>query len=151
MSHTPYALSARNDLFLFEFESSGPNGLIRKRILFTVMESSPFVFLSFGDALENGLLDDLSSAKNGDGEKVLRTVAEAVRIFLENTPDALIYFEGSTTARNRLYRFHLNRNIKLVQMDYEIYCWSQGRWQRFTSHLNPDAFLIARKMPNFKL
>lgn len=94
-------------LLNFQFESLGPMGRVLKVIVFTPQNSDGVTYfnLAFGDLDKaQQKLDDLSVTNNNDREKVLATVAAVVLEFLNNFPDMMVYVEGSTPSRTRLYQ-----------------------------------------------
>jgi hypothetical protein len=69
----PYYTDA--DFFDFEFESHGPKGNIKKVARFLRIEHNLYNF-GFGDLNKtNGDISDTIVSNNGDGAKVLATVA----------------------------------------------------------------------------
>ena len=105
-----YQLKAGQELLSYEFISEGPNGLIRKRIQFTLVNRDHVFNLAFGDKDPvSGEINDLVISNNGDSEKVLATVIAAVYAFCDRHPGAWIYASGSTRARTRLYKMGITR------------------------------------------
>lgn len=60
--------------------------------------------LAFGDIDTDGGIDDYHVTDNGDRNKILATVANAVDEFTRRYPMRWVYFRGSTEERTRLYR-----------------------------------------------
>jgi hypothetical protein len=80
---TSYTLQKTNSPTIFEFISEGPKGSIRKRVEFERTSRADTFNLAFGDVnSQTGDFDDTVVTDNFDTEKVLATVAETVRIFL---------------------------------------------------------------------
>lgn len=80
-----YALKAGSEPTVFEFISKGPKGAIQKLILFQETDNPNLFNLAFGDKnIDTGDLNDLVVSNNGDTDKVLATVAEAVYAFFKN-------------------------------------------------------------------
>lgn len=117
-----YALEADDSRALFSFYSEGKNGSICKLILFEESDDEPGVFnLGFGDMdADSGMLDDHARSNNGDMDKVLATVAVAIIQFTAVNPNAIIFAQGSTSARNRLYSRMINRFWNIVNELFEI-------------------------------
>jgi hypothetical protein len=107
--HLPrYQLLTSDNRQQFRFYSVGLRGTILKLIEFTYIDSLDFWNLGFGDFdVETGRIDDQVVSDNGDGRKVLATVAYALRQFLSTYPDATVFFAGSTVQRTRVYGWAL--------------------------------------------
>ncbi|SDG87450.1 hypothetical protein SAMN04487996_124107 [Dyadobacter soli] len=108
-----YPFQADDDLLYFEFLSVSYNKTIRKAVLFTEFQYSNGLFnLALLDVLPNGELSDIASPENNlDLEKVMSTVSQCIRIFLERYPYAEIKIQGNTPAKSRLYRMVLGKEL----------------------------------------
>jgi hypothetical protein len=108
-----YRYSVDESFLEYEFFSSGPKGLIRKVVRFTLRSSndgSPFYNLAFGDWDEaKQQVDDLIVSGNEDTEHVLATIAAIIIDFSNHFGDVAIFEEGSTTTRTRLYQMGINK------------------------------------------
>lgn len=132
----------------FTFESSGPNGKIIKAVMYTPREIDGILYynLGFGDLNpETGKIDDLSISNNDDRHKILSTVAATVLEFTTYFPNALIYAEGSTSSRTRLYQMGLSANINYIKRNLDIYGLAKGHWHIFEKNVNYEAFMALRK------
>lgn len=92
----------------YTFVSVGKKGKIIKAV--QIQEFRPNLFnLGFGDLdpITNEVNDKIKS-DNGDTETVLSTVISIAIEFLQNNPNAYIYFEGNSDSRNRLYQMAIN-------------------------------------------
>jgi hypothetical protein len=134
----------------YEFFSQGPNGIIKKFIRFDKF-SDDFYNLSFGDSIAG--TEDYSDeiiSNNGDTEKVLTTVAEAIMQFSATNPTVMIHAEGSTPARSRLYRICLNKHRKVINKHFHIYGKLMNEeWEKFKKNGNYIALAVMRKNPYF--
>lgn len=141
-----YTLEADDTFTVFEFLSEGRNGVIPKSIQLQPI-GIPNVFnLAFGDKnVRTGTLDDLSVSDNGDTETILATVANAVSIFLERNPEAVVYATGSTPARTRLYRIGISKYFEQVAVGFELYGQIGEHFYAFERGKGYTAFLIRRK------
>lgn len=130
----------------YGFFSQGAKGMIKKLIRFDKF-SDGFYNLSFGDSI-SGTKDfsDEIISNNGDTEKVLITVAEAIMKFSSVNPGVMINAEGSTPARSRLYRFYLNKHRKIINKYFYTYGrFMNGDWEKFRKNENYIAFGGKRK------
>lgn len=110
MKTEKYYLKSESRFTRFEFISEGPKGAIRKLIEFQKTTNADVFNLAFGDfSSEIDEIDDLSVSDNGDTEKVLATVVNAVYTVFNQYPDVFVYATGSTKSRTRLYRMGITR------------------------------------------
>ena len=124
---------------MFEFTSEGKFGNIEKMIVYTIIGSSGFFNLGFGDKnLYTGDFDGLTVTNNGDSKKVLATVASTLFTFTDLAV-------GATYARTRLYRMGIANNFELINNDFKILGFKDGYWQPFQKNIEFDQFLAQRK------
>src|SRR5690606_4928818 len=132
----------------FEFESVGPKGKIKKIVRFSPQNANGITYfnLAFGDLhTETGIISDFSKSNNGDREKTLTTIARIVLVFTEHFPDVMVYAQGSTPARTRLYQMGICGKIDEIQEILHVYGYTNGKWQLFETKVNYEAFLVSRK------
>jgi hypothetical protein len=138
-----------NDNFTnYEFYSDGPNGKIKKMIIFSEAVSKPVLIynLAFGDVNEQtGDIDDAITSNNQDRDKVLATVASSIHDFCDINGNHLIYAEGSSAARTRLYQMGIARNLEEISKEFEIKGLGPNGWEQFQKNVNYKAFLANRK------
>lgn len=145
MKYSKYPISFSDDPYEFEFYSEGPNGKIKKVILFTPIGKSKFN-LGFGDWNEETQeINDSNRSNNGDRDKVLATVALAAMIFIERLPDAQILIGGSTPARTRLYQMGIAYNYAEIKDLLSVRGYIGDHWESFQIGVNYKAFLITKK------
>lgn len=144
MQFNTYFINVGNESLTFEFDSVGPKGRIRKRVSFQTFHNEPTVYnLGFGDVDKDDNIDDQIISDNSDGRKVLTTVAYCTGVFFEKHPDAMVYIQGSTPSRTRLYRIGINNNYVHLSKDFKIRGYHNG-WQVFTPGIAYEAFLIEK-------
>lgn len=132
----------------YEFYSEGPKGKIKKVILYTLMpvEAAHVFNLGFGDwDEEKHSIDDLITTDNKDREKVLATVAATIAHFINLHPDAVIFIQGSTASRTRLYRMAISTYYDEITADFIINGFNVDEWETFAKDKNYQAFLVAAK------
>ena len=131
----------------FEFESSGPNGNITKVVRFSPQNANGITYfnLGFGDIDENGNVNDLSKSNNNDRDKILATIASIVLEFTAHFPDVMVYAQGSTASRTRLYQMGIAAYWDEIKTILDVYGYIGGHWQRFEKQVNYQAFLVIRK------
>ncbi|MBO9572710.1 MAG: hypothetical protein J7497_10970 [Chitinophagaceae bacterium] len=130
------------------FRSIGPNGPIKKLVIYRSITKYPVsIFnLSFGDWI--GLpyvIDDTVKTNNNDTRKILATVADTVFDFIHYYPDALIFAEGSTHSRTRLYQMGIAAFYQKIITDFDIFGYVNDQWEIFKKGINYEAFLIRKK------
>jgi uncharacterized protein YlxP (DUF503 family) len=148
MNVEQYSVIPDNSNLSFKFQSIGPKGVIKKRVLFRKIISSNenYYNLSFGDWDEQrGRADDLAITNNNDTDKVLSTVANTILKFVQHFPDSNILIIGSTKSRTRLYQMAIRRNIVEIENLFYLQGLRNGIWELYKPGINFDAFLIKCK------
>jgi hypothetical protein len=141
-----YQISGNN--LDFHFVSEGPKGKIAKLIRYSPDNENGITYfnLAFGDYdLLTGILDDSNRSNNHDLEKILATIASSVLEFTSNFPDALVYAEGSTEARTRLYQMAISANLDQIKEYLQIFGLRNEVWEPFQQNISYSAFLVRRK------
>jgi hypothetical protein len=87
----------------------------------------------------------LSITNNDDRDKVLATVAATVLEFLDHFPDMMVYAQGSTTSRTRLYQMGIAARHEEISSMLNIYGFINGQWEIFQRNYNYGAFLVCLK------
>jgi hypothetical protein len=147
MNLTLYPFIKIPENHFYEFYSEGPKGKIKKVVQYHRIEDSyGIVFnLAFGDWNEvTGRIDDKIKSNNNDREKVLATVAATVIQFTNDHPDAIIFIEGSTLGRTRLYQMGITKFWEEIQEKFEIEGLRDGEWEGFQQNRNYECFLLKR-------
>jgi len=148
MNLEKYPIKTNAGYLDFEFDSEGPNGIIKKVVRFSPQNSNGVTYfnLGFGDLdPRTGEINDLSKSNNNDRDKILATVAATVLVFTEHFPDVMVYAQGSTQARTRLYQMGIASNWEEINNLLYVYGFIKGEWTEFRSDTNYDAFLVMRK------
>jgi len=141
-----YTLIAEDSFMVYEFTSSGPKGIIPKIVKFSETNFQGLYNVAFGDKdLSTGGLNDLAISNNGDSEKVLATVVEAVYSFTDQFPGSFVYATGSNKARTRLYRMGITKYLKEIAKDFEVFGLRNHEWEIFEKGIEYEAFLAKRK------
>src|SRR5690606_4777621 len=127
-----YTFRSNNSHLDFEFESSGPNGKITKVVRFSPQNANGITYfnLGFGDIDENGNVNDLCKSNNNDRDKILATIASIVLEFTAHFPDVMVYAQGSTASRTRLYQMGISANWDEIKSVMEVYGYVEGQWQQ---------------------
>jgi hypothetical protein len=132
----------------FEFVSTGPKGKITKVVQFILIDQERSIYnLGLGDKdpLTNEIIDNLAS-NNKDTDKILATIGEIGRQFLERKPDASVLFEGNSKSRNRLYRMSISKYLNDVSKNFAIFGLKEQNleWERFKESSDYIAFIISK-------
>jgi hypothetical protein len=144
-----YELEKSSDGLAYEFNSNGPKGRIRKAIWFQrVPELGRNVYnLAFGDYDPiTDRIDDKVVSNNGDREVVLHTVADAVVVFLERMPLAIVQIKGSSISRIRLYQIGIAFFWHEIKDRYEVLGKNNELWQQFKRGINYEEFVVFKKI-----
>ena len=145
MQRAHYPIVTSENPYVYTFISEGPKGKIAKGVFYTLVGKNLYN-LGFGDLNEDfSDLSDSSRSNNGDREKVLTTVAFTALDFTNNFPDAIIFIEGSTPARTRLYQMGILANLLEINQNFIIRGFADQIWEVFQAGRNYDAFLVSRK------
>ncbi|RAR48891.1 DUF6934 family protein [Flavobacterium lacus] len=146
MKAEKYHLKAESKFTRFEFISEGSKGTIRKLIEFQETTNPDVFNLAFGDFNPQTFeIDDLAVSDNGDTEKVLATIVNAVYTFFNQYPDIFVYATGSTRARTRLYRMGISRFYDEMKKDFYLYGQIGDDFVEFQIGIEYDGFLAQRK------
>lgn len=143
-----YDIIANPSFLDFEFDSDGPNGIIKKVVRFSPKNSNGITYfnLGFGDLdIRTGIINDLTVSNNKDRDRILATVASIVLAFTEQYPDAIVYAKGSTPVRTRLYQIGISSNWDEINTLLYVYGFADEKWQSFNKDVNYEAFLAMRK------
>jgi hypothetical protein len=145
MNLEKYGITSDSDRLTFEFLSSGPNGTIKKVVLYQEIESDVYN-LAMGDWNEqNQRIDDNTRSNNEDRDKVLATVASTVIEFIRHHPNATVFAKGNTPAKTRLYQIGIAANFREITEVIKVQGFftdthSNGAWEIFTKNRNYEAF-----------
>ncbi|MBS1625103.1 MAG: hypothetical protein JST83_13840 [Bacteroidetes bacterium] len=129
----------------YEFESIGKKGIIKKVARFTKIGEDQYSF-GFGDLDEmTGNIDDKIASRNGDGDKVLKTVARIIYDFTAIYNKAWIYIEGSTASRTRVYQMGITKYWDEISLHFDIWGIIGDTIEPFEKGKNYEKILGRRK------
>jgi hypothetical protein len=111
MAINPYPIVySSTDLQVNDFISDGVQAL-KKRVRFQLInEKNKMYNLSICTVLEDGTEDCNTASRNGDMDKIFKTIAQIVLDYTTKYPNRKIYFEGSDTLRVRQYQLTVFSN-----------------------------------------
>lgn len=142
MHLTRYPARVNESHETYEFLSSGPKGTIRKVVKYT--EIDPGIFnLAFGDWNEKDkAIKDNIRTNNADRDKVLATVASTVVDFIQHHPGVMVFAQGESAAKTRLYQMSINANWHEINLLFTIQGFKNGVWEYFDRSKNYEAFIL---------
>jgi hypothetical protein len=141
-----YAYYTHSSFLDFEFESIGPKGIIKKVARFSLMGTNVYNF-GFGDLdIGTGELSDTIVSNNGDGDKILMTVASIIYDFTSVYLGAAVFIKGTTDSRTRRYQMGINKYWDEINMIFEVFGLKNEKWEPFRKGENYIAFLGRRKV-----
>lgn len=141
-----YTIEFGADFRVFEFDSEGPKGKVRKIIQYTEINLKNYFNLGFGDKNnKTNTIDDLVVTNNGDSQKILATVASTLFEFTDHHSGANVIAIGSSLARTRLYRIGITNNLEAIEKDFKVHGLKDNVWHKFEKGVDYDAFLVHRK------
>ena len=146
MNYEAYPLLAAEHNTRFQFRSIGKRGIFEKVISFSPLNEDIYNLALLDYNPVTGEESDLSVTDNGDLPKVLATVMKAIRFFLKEYPDRLIYVKGSTDSRTRLYQISINKVYPLLKNDLIVWGHQNAEWVEVEPNLSFESFLIAKKV-----
>lgn len=145
MNLEKYSVVSDNNHVAYEFLSEGPNGTIKKVVFYQEVEENVFN-IGFGDWDEQEQkINDSARSNNRDMNKVLATVASTVTDFIKHHPKAIIFAEGFTPSRTRLYQLGIQANWKEIGKLFYIAGFREGEWEFFEKGRNYKAFSLKAK------
>ena len=146
-SEDKYRYNTNSSFLDFEFESTGSKGVIKKVARFSEMGKNIYNF-GFGDLDETtGEISDTVVSNNGDGDKVLVTVASIIYDFTNFYEGVAVFIQGTTPARTRRYQMGMNKFWKEISSIFEVSGLKNDKWEQFRPGENYEAFLGRRKAP----
>lgn len=147
LSGDKYEYSTNSSYMDYEFESIGPNGVIKKVARFTEIGQNIYNF-GFGDLNEQtGDISDTVVSNNGDGDKILITVAGIIYDFTGVYDGVAVFIKGTTPSRTRKYQMGIARHWTEIQRFFDIWGLKGTDWDDFKPGEHYDAFLGRRKAP----
>jgi hypothetical protein len=139
------AVRIADDLSSTDFISTGKHGERLKRVWFMPSNIENIYNLVFGNLIAEDEVDDFSVNDNGDRNKILATVAQAVNKYTKRYPERMIYFIGSTQSRTRLYRMAIGLNFEDLSLTFDIFAKTTNGIVPFCKNMEVIAFFIKRK------
>ncbi|CAG5069830.1 hypothetical protein DYBT9623_02567 [Dyadobacter sp. CECT 9623] len=144
MNKDGYDLIVSADAKRFYFESVGKRGCFQKQIAFVPIGRTSYnlALLDYDPNISD--YSDLPVTDNGDMERVMATVINAIYEFFEMNPVATIYFAGNTPAKTRLYQAVINNCLDMGSKEFVIYGRQDDEWFPFTRSGRYTGFLIRK-------
>lgn len=140
-----YDFYTNRSRFDYEFMSLGPKGIIRKVARFESIGTNIYNF-GFGDLdVSSGEISDTITSNNGDHDVILATLANIIYDFTSHFSEAVIFIQGSNSARTRLYQQGISKYWEQIELVFEILGYRDGKWCLFERGKNYEAFLGDRK------
>lgn len=144
-----YEIKTNQTHFDYEFESVGPKGVIKKVARFNLMQDDIYNF-GFGDLDEfTGEISDTVVSNNGDGDKILATVAQIIFFFTGIYQESWVFIKGSTSSRTRWYQMGIAKYWDHIKLIFEIQGYRSRKWEPFEKGKNYEAFLGRRRTSLF--
>jgi hypothetical protein len=146
MNFKHYDYTSSEDFYEYSFLSQGPNGLIKKSVIYSCISEDPLIYnMAFGDVDLHGEINDRIISDNHDRDVVLATVASTINDFSDRYGNNFIFAIGSTAARTRLYQIRIARFLNEVNQYLDLWGYNNDNWQEFERNINYESFLVKRK------
>ena len=141
----PYKKSL--DILTFDFESIGPNGLSKKKIVYSSLEDvSELYNLSLFEVLEDGTLDIYFESKNQDLPRIMATIVSTIFEFFKRYPDKKVVFTGSTPERTRLCGIVIRKLFEQTKDQFNIEGITEnGKFEYFSPNQIYFAYVVSQK------
>jgi len=144
-SEDKYLYKTNSSFLDYEFESKGPKGKIKKVARFSEIGVNIYNF-GFGDLNEmTGEISDTIVSNNGDGDKVLLTVANIIYDFTDVYIGVAVFIQGTSPSRTRRYQMGINKHWSQIIPIFEVLGLKNDKWEQFRPGENYEAFLGRRK------
>lgn len=133
---------------LYWFLSRTPDG--KNPVVKTVRFQRMYIPERFNLALASvidGKADYHHESRNQDLNKILGTVAEIVKDFINKNPRVEVYVTGNTPVKTRLYQMQIAGKLSEIEKLYNVYGAKAkgGAFTAFTKDEAYFAFLISKK------
>lgn len=146
MNYEPYEdLVALPDLSVFQFISEGPWGRITKQIHFTLLCKPGVYMLQLGDLMADGEFNRSVISNNGDWDRVLATVIQAMEVYTERYPGRSIRIWSLSMERSRLFRIAIGSNRRQLSTRFTIQPMLGGGFLFFRKNKNRVRFELSRQ------
>ena len=150
MKYESYDIVTRaKDLSSFDFMSKSNYRSYLMRIAFVPTRNAKVFQLIFGNLVAENEIDDISVNDNGDRNKILATIADAVNKYTKRYPARWIYFAGSSKSRTRLYRLAIGLNLEELSLTFDIYARTPNGMVPFSKNMEATEFYVRRKSFNY--
>ncbi len=144
MNNEHYPFEPDKTRTVFNFESTGPLGSIKKSIVFDRYDGDIWN-LAFGDLDKNGVIDDEVVSNNGDIVRVISTVVQATVLFSNEFPARKIVIFPVDEKRKMLYNTLIKRHFQSFGQLFLIFGDAGFGLIRFDPKLDFEHFLLIRR------
>lgn len=146
MKQEHYTYLRDEECFWFEFSSVSEQKTVKKVIVYSPFQENSDIFnLGLVDALPDRSYSDKSVTNNEDMGKVIATVIRTLLRFFEKHPAKIVYIEGSTVERTRLYRIIISRELSEIENTFAVYGVLDSVPELFQKNKSYNAFIIILK------
>jgi hypothetical protein len=146
MNYEPYPdLVALPDLSDFQFISEGPRGRIAKQIQFTLLFKPRIYMLQLGDINEYGGFDRSAISNNGDKNRILATVIQAIEVFTTRYPDRSIRIWSLSAERSRLFQIAISKNFQQLSTKFTVQTMAREGFLLFRKDIDKTDFVLNHK------
>ena len=130
---------------VYEFFSDGPAGAFKKVVHYQEIDNG-FFNIAFGDwDADLKKINDYVRNNNGDGDKIVGTIAFTITDFMTHHPWATIFAKGNTIGKTRLYQIRINKHWPVISQLFDIEGFAGGKWKSFQAGINYSAFTLKAK------
>ena len=158
MEHSAYQnIQSTRDLRTYRFSAHDMSDHSPKVVQFSPTGIRGFYNLSVGDWPADGSQHPSVIAGHGTSAKMLATIVMILFAFTERYPRRAIIFQGTSAARNRLYRMIIGKLMADLKGLFEVSALVRGldgslRMEPLVANQNCEAFIVKRvlaaELPN---
>ena len=145
MNYEVYPVRHDSSFTQFRFQSKGRHGIVEKAINFSPITGLIYnlALLDFDPITQD--YSDKTVTDNGDMPEILATVMAVMMEFLDQYPERMIYFTGSSDTRTRLYQIAITKVLNVNESKVTVLGYLHEEWVAFEPNKAFESFLIAKK------
>lgn len=128
------------------FTSQGKNGDIQKAIAFQEIEMGLYNLALVDYHPETQSWSDVAHSNNGDLPKIMATVVQVIKFFLENRPTSIVYLEGNTKAKQKLYNRIVANYHSEFSEEFTIFVEEDEQKRPYEMGMTCNSFFIHLKI-----
>ena len=143
-SNNFYSYNVYNNFMIFEFDSIGIKGTIKKAIIYEQVKHNTYN-LALVNVVDDKYDDDLIETNNGDIVKILTTIYQSINDFFDRYPDCYVEIIGNTEQKVKLYSKLVERYYNILIDKYQLNGYFKNKPLYFSKGQIYDKLVISKK------